>query len=66
MQSKVKPAAITGLAAVAAMGAAAACMMGGRQNAARRRALKRSTAKAARAVGSMVGDVVDQVSGMIG
>lgn len=65
MQAKMSATALTGVAAVVAMGAAAAYVMSGQQNAARRRAIKRSTAKAARAVGTMVEDVVDNVSGML-
>ena len=65
MQQKMNASSLTGIAAVVAMGAAAAYVMGGRSDAARRKAIKRSTAKAARAVGAMVGDVVDNVSGMM-
>ena len=54
MQHKMNASSLTGIAAVVAMGAAAAYVMSGH-----------STAKAARAVGTMVGDVVDNVSGMM-
>lgn len=65
MAHKMNASSLTGIAAVVAMGAAAAYVMSGHSDAARRKAIKRSTVKAARAVGTMVGDVVDNVSGMI-
>lgn len=65
MQHKMNASSLTGIAMTVAMGAAAAYVLGGYNDAARRRAIKRSTAKAAKAVGSMVTDVVDNVSGMI-
>jgi len=65
MQNKMSASSLTGIAMTVAMGAAAAYVMSGRTDAARRKAIKRSTAKAARAVGTMVGDVVENVSGMM-
>jgi len=65
MQHKMNASSVAGIAAVVAMGATAAYVMGGRSNTARRKAIKRSTAQAARAVGTMVSDVVDNVSGMM-
>lgn len=65
MSSKMSASSLTGIAMTVAMGAAAAYVMSGRSETARRRAMRRSTAKAARAVGSMVGEVAEQVSGML-
>ena len=65
MQHKMNASSLTGIAAVVAMGAAAAYVMSGHSEAARRKDIKRSTAKAARAEGTRVGDVVDNVSGMM-
>ena len=58
MQHKMNASSVAGIAAVVAVGATAAYVMGGHSNAARRKAIKRSTAKAARAV-------VENVSGMM-
>ncbi|MBP0963250.1 MAG: hypothetical protein J6Q99_03030 [Oscillospiraceae bacterium] len=65
MQRKMSASSVAGIAAVVAMGATAAYVMGGHSSNARRKAIKRSTAKAARAVGTMVSDVVDNVSEMM-
>jgi len=65
MQHKMSAASVTGIAMTVAAGAAAAYVMGGRTEAARRRAVKRTAARAARAVGTAVGGVVDNVAGRL-
>ena len=65
LQHKMNAGAMTGIAMTVAVGAAAAYMLSGHSAKNQRRVIKKNTARAAKAVGDVVSDVVGNVYGMI-